>query len=201
MEITTEMIKELRAATNAGVLDCRKALTESNGDFQKAVDWLREKGMATAAKRSDRTASNGIVELYSHGGGRVGVMVEVNCETDFVARSESFRNFAHEVALQIAAQAPKYVSEAEIPESVLAHEAEIAKKRAIEEGKPEAVAARIVEGRLNKFKDEVCLLRQAYIRDEETTIEKLLHQTVASTGENVIIRRFARWELGEGLTE
>lgn len=201
MEITTEMIKELRAATNAGVLDCRKALTESNGDFQKAVDWLREKGMATAAKRSDRTASNGIVELYSHGGGRVGVMVEVNCETDFVARSESFRSFAHEVALQIAAQSPQYVSEAEIPESVLAHEAEIAKKRAMEEGKPEAVAARIVEGRLNKFKDEVCLLRQAYIRDEDTTIEKLLHQTVASTGENIIIRRFARWELGEGLTK
>ncbi len=200
MEITTEMIKELRAATNAGVLDCRKALTEANGDFQKAVDWLREKGMATAAKRSDRTASNGIVELYSHGGGRVGVMVEVNCETDFVARSEAFRSFAHEVALQIAAQAPQYVSETDIPESVLAHEAEIAKKRAMEEGKPEAVAARIVEGRLNKFKDEVCLLRQAYIRDEDTTIEKLLHQTVASTGENIIIRRFARWELGEGLT-
>ncbi len=201
MEITTEMIKELRAATNAGVLDCRKALTEANGDFQKAVDWLREKGMATAAKRSERVASNGIVELYSHGGGRVGVMVEVNCETDFVARSESFRNFAHEVALQIAAQSPQYVSEAEIPENVLAHEAEIAKRRAMEEGKPEAVAARIVEGRLNKFKDEVCLLRQAYIRDEDTTIEKLLHQTVASTGENIVIRRFARWELGEGLTE
>lgn len=201
MEITTEMIKELRAATNAGVLDCRKALIEANGDFQKAVDWLREKGMATAAKRSDRAASNGIVELYSHGGGRVGVMVEVNCETDFVARSESFRAFAHEVALQIAAQSPQYVSETEIPESVLAHEAEIARKRAIEEGKPEAVAARIVEGRLNKFKDEVCLLRQAYIRDEETTIEKLLHQTVASTGENIVIRRFARWELGEGLTD
>lgn len=201
MEITTEMIKELRAATNAGVLDCRKALTEANGDFQKAVDWLREKGMATAAKRSDRTASNGVVELYSHGGGRVGVMVEVNCETDFVARSESFRSFAHEVALQIAAQAPQYVSESEIPESVLAHEAEIAKKRAMDEGKPEAVAARIVEGRLNKFKDEVCLLRQAYIRDEDTTIEKLLHQTVASTGENIVIRRFTRWELGEGLAE
>lgn len=201
MEITTEMIKELRAATNAGVLDCRKALTEANGDFQKAVDWLREKGMATAAKRSDRAASNGVVELYSHGGGRVGVMVEVNCETDFVARSESFRNFAHEVALQIAAQAPQYVSEAEIPENVLAHEAEIAKKRAMDEGKPEAVAARIVEGRLNKFKDEVCLLRQAYIRDEDATIEKLLHQTVASTGENIVIRRFARWELGEGLAE
>ncbi|PWH12538.1 MAG: elongation factor Ts, partial [Anaerolineae bacterium] len=123
-----------------------------------------------------------------------------NCETDFVARSETFRNFAHEVALQIAAQSPQYISEADIPESVLAHEAEIARKRALEEGKPEAVAERIVEGRLNKFKDEVCLLRQTYIRDEDTTIEKLLHQTIASTGENIVIRRFARWELGEGLT-
>ena len=201
MEITTEMIKELRAATNAGILDCRKALVESNGDFKKAVDYLREKGVATAAKRADRQASNGTVELYSHGGGRVGVMVEVNCETDFVARSEAFRQFAHELALQIAASAPKYVSDTQIPEAELQHEAEIAKKRAIEEGKPEAVAGKIVEGRLNKFKDEVCLLRQAYIRDETLTVEKLLHSTIASTGENVVIRRFQRWELGEGLGE
>lgn len=201
MEITTEMIKELRAATGAGMLDCRKALVDANGDLQKAMEYLREKGMATAAKRSDRVASNGTVEMYSHGGGRVGVMVEVNCETDFVARSEAFRSFAHEVALQIAAQSPQYVSETDIPESVLAHESENARKRAVEEGKPEAVAVKIVEGRLNKFKDEVCLLRQTYIRDEEITIEKLLHQTVVSTGENVIIRRFARWELGEGLAE
>ena len=201
MEITTEMIKELRAATNAGILDCRKALVEADGDFKKAVDYLREKGVATAAKRADRQASNGTVELYSHGGGRVGVMVEVNCETDFVARSEAFRQFAHELALQIAASAPKYISDTEIPEQVLQHEAEIAKKRAIEEGKPEAVAGKIVEGRLNKFKDEICLLRQAYIRDETVTVEKLLHSTIASTGENVVIRRFQRWELGEGLGE
>jgi elongation factor Ts len=201
MEITTEMIKELRSATNAGVLDCRKALTESDGDYQKAVDWLREKGMATAAKRADRTASNGVVELYSHGGGRVGVMVEVNCETDFVARSEAFRAFAHEVALQIAASAPHYVTDAEIPADVLAHESEIAKNRAMEEGKPEAVAEKIVEGRLNKFKDEACLLRQVYIRDENLTVEKLQHQVISSTGENVVIRRFQRWELGEGLAE
>jgi elongation factor Ts len=201
MEITTEMIKELRAATNAGVLDCRKALTESNGDFQKAVDWLREKGVAIAAKRADRAASNGVVELYSHGGGRVGVMVEVNCETDFVARSDAFRTFAHEVALQIAASAPHYITDAEIPADVIAHESEIAKKRAIEEGKPESVADKIIEGRLNKFKDETCLLRQVYIRDENLTVEKLLHQIIASTGENVIIRRFQRWELGEGIAE
>lgn len=201
MEITAEMIKELRAATGAGILDCRKALTEANGDFNKAVDYLREKGMATAAKRADRTASNGVVELYSHGGGRVGVMVEVNCETDFVARSEAFRNFAHEVALQIAAAAPRYITEAEIPAEVLAHEAEIAKNRALEEGKPEAVAMKIVEGRLSKFKDEVVLLRQAYIRDEDLTIEKLLAQTIGSTGENIVIRRFQRWELGESTAQ
>lgn len=201
MEITTAMIKELRAATNAGILDCRKALTESDGDFKKAVDYLREKGVATAAKRADREASCGTVEMYSHGGGRVGVMAEINCETDFVARSEAFHQFAHEIALQIAASAPKYITETEIPEDVLQHEAEIAKNRAIEEGKPEAVAGKIVEGRLNKFKDEVCLLRQAYIRDETVTIQKLLHSIIASTGENVVIRRFQRWELGEGLGE
>jgi len=201
MEITTEMIKELRAATNAGVLDCRKALTESNGDFDKAVDWLREKGMATAAKRADRAARQGVVELYSHGNGRVGVMVEVNCETDFVARSEQFRTFAHEVALQIAASAPHYVREDEIPAAVLEHEIEIGKARAREEGKPENILERIAQGRAEKFKDEVVLLRQPYIRDEEITIEKLLAQNIGSIGENIIIRRFQRWELGASATE
>lgn len=197
MEITTEMIKELRNATGAGVLDCRKALTEAGGDYQKAVDYLREKGMATAAKRADRDASQGVVELYSHGNGRVGVMVEVNCETDFVGRSEGFRQFAHEVALQIAASAPKYISESEIPESVLEHEMEIASARAREEGKPENMLEKIATGRLEKFKDEACLLRQPYIRDESLTIEKMLHQNIGSLGENIVIRRFQRWELGE----
>jgi len=164
MDITTDMIKELRAATNAGVLDCRKALQEADGDFQKAVDWLREKGMATAAKRADRDASNGMVELYSHGGGRVGVMVEVNCETDFVASSEQFRTLAHELALQIAAGAPKYVKAEDIPASELEHEGEIARARAIDEGKKGPVVDKIVEGRLEKYKDEVCLLRQNYVR-------------------------------------
>src|SRR5271157_1156111 len=144
MEITTDMIKELRTATGAGVLDCRKALQQSNGDFEKAVDFLREKGMATAAKRADREASNGVVELYSHGDGRVGVMVEVNCETDFVARSEKFRNMAHEIALQIAASAPRYIKAEEIPTSELDHEAEIARARAKEEGKSGAVVEKIV---------------------------------------------------------
>lgn len=201
MAITTQQIKELREATNAGILDCRKALERADGDFNKAVDYLREKGLATAAKRSDRDASEGVVELYSHGNGRVGVMVEVNCETDFVARSQNFRTFAHEVALQIAASAPRYLRPEDIPEDVLEHEREIARNRAIEEGKPQAVLERIVEGRLEKFKDETCLLRQAYIRDEDLTIEKLLMQNVAAIGENIIVRRFARWELGEGKEE
>jgi elongation factor Ts len=201
MEITTEMIKELRAATGAGVLDCRKALTEANGDFQKAVEYLREKGLATAAKRADRKASEGVIELYSHGGGRVGVMVEVNCETDFVARSEAFRNLAHEIALQIAAASPRYIREEEIPAEVLEQELEIARKRALEEGKPAEIAERIAQGRLEKFKDEVVLLRQPYIRDENLTVHQLLLQNIAAIGENIVIRRFQRWELGETSSE
>ena len=201
MEITTEMIKQLRGATNAPMLDCRKALQEADGDFDKAVDWLREKGMTTAAKRSDRDASNGVVELYSHGNGRVGVMVEINCETDFVARNEQFRHLAHEIALQIAASAPKYIVADEIPAAELEHEAEIARARAKEEGKPDSVLPKIVEGRIEKYKDEVCLLRQAYIRDESINIEKLILQNVAAIGENIIVRRFQRWELGESINK
>jgi elongation factor Ts len=197
MEITTEMIKELREATKAGVLDCRKALEASGGDFQKAVDYLREKGMATAAKRADRVTANGIVDLYSHGNGRVGVMVEVNCETDFVANSESFRKFAHEIALQVAAAAPKYLKDEDIPAEVLEHETEIAKGRAREEGKPEAMLEKISQGRVDKFKDEVVLPRQVYIRDDKKTVAKLLLEQIAATGENIVIRRFTRWELGE----
>jgi elongation factor Ts len=197
MAVTTEMIKELRAATGVGILDCRKALEQADGDFQKAFDFLREKGRATAAKRADREASEGTVELYSHGHGRVGVMVEVNCETDFVARSEGFRTFAHELALQIAASAPIYLRPEDIPAEVLEHEKEIARARAREEGKPESILEKIAEGRLEKYKDEACLLRQPYIRDETLTIEKLLMQNVAAMGENVVIRRFMRWELGE----
>ncbi|MFO7625584.1 MAG: translation elongation factor Ts [Anaerolineales bacterium] len=201
MAITTEQIKELREATGAGILDCRKALEQADGDYKKAVDVLREKGLAKAAKRADRTASEGILELYSHGNGRVGVMVEVNSETDFVARSKAFRDFAHEVALQIAASAPIYVSADDIPEEVLEHERQIAKTRALQEGKPEAMVDRIVQGRIEKYKDEVCLLRQPYIRDEDLTIEKLLHQHIGSIGENIVIRRFVRWEVGESTAD
>jgi elongation factor Ts len=197
MAITTEDIKRLREATGAGILDCRTALQNSDNDFDKAVDFLREKGLAAASKRADREASEGVVELYTHGGGRVGVMVEVNCETDFVGRSDEFRTFAHEVALQIAATAPLYVKEEDIPESALEHEKAIAEARAREEGKPDAIIPKIVEGYMSKYKDEVVLMRQAYIRDESVTIEKMLSQAVGTMGENIIIRRFARYELGE----
>jgi elongation factor Ts len=197
MSITAEQIKELRAATGVGILECRKALEETGGDFDKAMNILREKGLAKAIKRSDREASEGVLELYSHGNGRVGVMLEVNSETDFVARSEGFRKFAHEVALQIAAASPLYIGVEDIPEDVLEQERLIARNRALEEGKPEAVVDRIVEGRLEKFKQEVCLLRQPYIRDEDITVENLLHQNIAAIGENIVIRRFVRWEVGE----
>ena len=199
MAITTEQIKELRGATGAGILDCRKALEQANGDYEKAVDVLREKGLAKAAKRADKEASEGVIELYSHGNGRVGVMVEINCETDFVGRSEDFRHFAHELALQIAAASPSYILEEDIPAEALEREREIAAGRAREEGKPEAVVPRIVDGRIEKFKDETVLLRQAYIRDESKTIANMLQELVVKTGENLVIRRFERWELGESV--
>ncbi|MDX1436285.1 MAG: translation elongation factor Ts [Anaerolineales bacterium] len=195
--ISADQVKELRGKTGVGILDCRKALEETGGDLDKAVDLLREKGLAKAAKRADREASEGMVEVYSHGNGRLGVMVEVNCETDFVARSDDFRELAHELALQIAAAAPLYIQEEDIPEDVLAYEADIARKAAIEEGKPENILDRIVEGRLNKYKEEVVLLRQPYIRDEDLTINDLLLDRVAALGENIVIRRFARWGIGE----
>ncbi len=199
MEISVELIKKLREATGSGILDVREALENSEGDFDKAVDYLRQKGLAKAAKRSDRDASEGVVELYSHGDGRVGVMVEVNCETDFVARSDEFREFAHEVALQIAASAPKWVTEDQIPEDVIEHEKEIARARYQEEGKPDNIIEKILEGMVVKFKAENCLLQQAYIRDEDLTIQELLHEKIASIGENIVIRRFERWELGESI--
>ncbi|HTX79797.1 MAG TPA: translation elongation factor Ts, partial [Longilinea sp.] len=183
------------------ILDCRKALETANGDMQKAIDVLREKGLAMAAKRAGRQASEGVVELYSHGNGRVGVMVEVNSETDFVGRSEAFRTLAHELALQIAATSPLYIREEEIPADVIAHESEIAETKAREEKKPDAVIARIVEGSLNKYKDETVLLRQPYIRDETITVQELINQNVVALGENVVVRRFARWALGETTKE
>lgn len=199
--ITTDMIKKLREATSAGILDCRKALEASNGDFDKALDFLREKGLATAAKRATRQASEGVIDIYSHGAGRVCVMVEVNSETDFVGRSDKFREFAHEVALQIAATSPLYIRVEDVPQSVLDHETEIATAKAREDGKKDAIIPRIVEGALEKFKDEFVLMRQKYIRDDSKTIQDLMNETIVSTGENIVIRRFVRWALGETTSE
>ncbi|MCL4258016.1 MAG: translation elongation factor Ts [Anaerolineales bacterium] len=195
-EITTELIKELRQATGAGILDCRAALEEAKGDFDKAVDVLRQKGLSKAAKRADREVLNGVVELYSHGDGRVGVMVEVNCETDFVARSEAFRTLAHEIALQIAASSPQWLTEEEVDPAAIEREKEVAINTAKESGKPEASWDKISEGRIQKFLDENVLLRQGYIRDDSKTIKDMISEGVVATGENIVIRRFARWELG-----
>jgi elongation factor Ts len=199
MDISLDLIKKLREATGSGILDVKEALENSEGDFDKAVDYLRQKGLAKAAKRSDRDASEGVIEMYSHGEGRVGVMVEVNCETDFVARSDEFLEFAHEIALQIAAAAPKWVDADQVPEDVIEHEKDIARTRYKEEGKPDKIIDKILEGMIEKFKAENCLLQQAYIRDEELIIQELLHEKIASIGENIVIRRFERWERGESL--
>lgn len=197
MEITTEMIKTLREKTGAGILDCRKALEESGGNLDTAMNFLREKGLATATKRANRNASEGVVELYTHGNGRVGVMVEVNCETDFVGRSDAFRNLAHEIALQIAASSPDYILEADIPADVIERETKIATAKAKEDGKPDSILPRIIEGALKKYKDEFVLMNQAYIRDESITLQELVNQNIAALGENIIVRRFARYALGE----
>ncbi len=197
MAISIELIKQLREETGAGVLDCRKALETYNGDITKAIEYLREKGLAKAAKRADREVLEGMLELYSHGNGRVGVMVEVNCETDFVARSAAFRKFAHEVALQIAAGAPKWIRVEDIPAEVIEQEKEKARSLALAEGKPENIIDRILDGKMEKFYNDNCLLRQTYVRDEEITLDNLRSQNIAAIGENIVIRRFARWEVGE----
>lgn len=199
MTVTAAMVKELREATSAGILDCRKALQENDGDFDKAVDYLREKGLAKAAKRMDRAANEGLVHAYIHGGGRIGVLVEVNCETDFVARTDEFQGFVSGVAMQIAAMSPEYVKRSDVPESVLEHERGVYRAQALEEGKPERIVDRIIEGRMEKFYQQVCLMEQNYIRDEDVTIEDLLKTQITKTGENIIIRRFSRFQLGESL--
>ena len=199
MSIAAGDIKTLREKTGVGFLDCKKALEETNGDMDKAIVLLREKGLADAKKRADRVTSNGRLELYDHGDGRVGVMVEVNSETDFVARTDGFREFAHEIALQIAAASPQWILEEDVPEEVIEYEREIARNRAIEEGKPEKVIDKIVDGRLNKFLDENCLIRQEYIRDDSKTVNDLLQELIVSTGENITLRRFERWAIGEEL--
>lgn len=199
MEITAEMVKELRQATGAGILDCRKALETSEGDFDKAVDYLREKGLAQAAKRMSRDAKDGLIDAYIHAGGRIGVLVEVNCETDFVARTDEFKMLVSDIALQIAAMAPRYIKREDVPDSVVEHERELFRAQALEEGKPEQVIDRIIEGRVEKFYQEICLLEQPFIRDDDQTVDEMLKAAIAKTGENIVIRRFSRYELGERL--
>jgi len=193
------MVKELREATGAGVLDCRKALEATGGDFDAAVAYLREKGLAEAAKKVDRTAREGIIEAYVHHGSRVGVILELNCETDFVARTEEFRALAHDLALHIAFANPRYLSRDRVPAEVVEEERRIYRTQALEEGKPENVVDRIVQGKLEKFYQSVCLLEQAFIKDEDRTVEQVLKEHTALLGENIVVRRFARYELGESI--
>ena len=197
MQITIDMIKELREKTGCGIMDCRSALEKSNGDMDQAMQELREKGLKTAEKRADRVASEGRLEVYIHSEGRLVVMVELNCETDFVAKTASFKELAHEIALQIAAAQPVYISEADIPAEVIEAETAAVTERVRAEGKPEAIIPKIVEGYLKKFKDEKVLLNQKYIRDESKTVADLITDKISSLGENLIVRRFVRWALGE----
>lgn len=189
----------LRQKTGAGILDCKKALTECDGDMDKAIDFLREKGIASAAKKAGRIAAEGVVESYIHMGGKIGVLVELNCETDFVARGEEFHALAHEIALQIAAQKPLYVTREEVPAEVLEKEREILTEQARNEGKPEQIIAKMVEGRLVKYYEDFCLVDQKYIKDPDKTIGQLIIEATAKIGEKITIRRFTRYEMGEGL--
>lgn len=191
------MVKELRQATGAGVLDAKKALEVSSGDFDKAVDILREKGAARAAKRSGREASEGVIELYAHPGNRVGVILELNCETDFVARNEAFQKLAHDLALHIAAMNPQYITSEEVPADELNRETEVLRNQALAEGKPEQIIEKIVAGRMNKFYEEFCLLEQPFVKDDKVKIKELITDTIRKTGENIVVKRFARYALGE----
>jgi len=199
MEISAAMVKDLRDRTGAGMMDCKKALVDAQGDIEKAIELLRERGLSKAAKKAGRLASEGIVDAYIHGGGRIGVLVEVNVETDFAAKNEEFRSFVRDIAMQIAAMNPLYVRREDIPPEVIEREKEILKAQAINEGKHEHIAEKMVAGRLEKYFNEVCLLEQSFIKDNDKTVEDVLKEKIALIGENINIRRFARFEMGEGL--
>ncbi|MGM0880847.1 MAG: translation elongation factor Ts [Bacillota bacterium] len=199
MAVSASAVKELRERTGAGMLDCKKALDETNNDIEKAIAVLREKGLAAAANKAGRIATEGVVESYIHAGGRIGVIVEVNCETDFVAKTDQFREFARDVAMQIAAANPKFVRREEVPGDELEKEREILKAQALNEGKPEKIVEKMVEGRISKYYEEYCLLEQSFIKDPDKTISALLNEKINTIGENISIRRFVRYELGEGL--
>jgi elongation factor Ts len=199
MEIEAKAVKALREKTGAGMMDCKKALQEAEGNEEKAVDILREKGLSAAARRSGRAANQGIIDAYIHHSSRIGVLVEVNCETDFVARNDEYREFVRNICLQVAATNPEYLDKESVPENVLDKERQIIKSQALNEGKPEKVIEKIVEGRIDKFFRENCLLEQPFVKDDEITIGDLLKGMIAKIGENIVIRRFSRFEVGEGL--
>ncbi|HEY8500660.1 MAG TPA: translation elongation factor Ts [Clostridia bacterium] len=199
MEITAGMVKELREMTGCGMMDCKKALVESNGNIDKAVEYLREKGLAAAAKKAGRIAAEGVVDSYIHGGGRIGVLVEVNIETDFAAKNAEFRTLVKDIAMQIAASNPLYVSREEIPPEVIEKEKEILKAQAINEGKPENIAEKMVAGRIEKYYKQVCLLEQPFIKDTDKTVLDVINEKIATIGEKISVRRFTRYEMGEGL--
>ncbi|MDQ0059693.1 translation elongation factor Ts [Paenibacillus harenae] len=199
MAVSASAVKELRERTGAGMLDCKKALDETNNDIDKAIALLREKGLSAAANKAGRIATEGVVESYIHAGGRIGVIVEVNCETDFVAKTEQFREFARDIAMQIAAANPKFVRREEVPGDELEKEREILKAQALNEGKPEKIVEKMVEGRISKYYEEYCLMEQSFIKDPDKTISTLLNEKISKIGENISIRRFVRFELGEGL--
>ena len=199
MEISIELVKDLRQRTGAGVIDCKTALQEAKGDVDGAIEYLRRKGLATAAKKAGRIATEGLVSSYIHAGGKMGVLVEINCETDFVAKTEDFQNLVKNIAMHVAAANPQYIRREEIPAEVLEKEKRIYRSQAVDSGKPEKVIDKIVQGKMERFYSEVCLLEQTYFKDSDLTVKEVLDGMIAKVGENINIRRFARFQLGEGL--
>lgn len=199
MAVTAAMVKELREKTGAGMLDCKKALEKADGDISEAIDILREKGLSAASKKAGRIATEGVVESYIHAGGRIGVLVEINCETDFVGKTDQFKEFCKDIAMQIAAANPRYIRREEAPQEELDKEKEILRAQALNEGKPEHIVDKMVEGRMSKFYEEYCLMEQNFIKDPDKTIDNLLNEKIGKIGEQISIRRFVRYELGEGL--
>ncbi|NLJ64457.1 MAG: translation elongation factor Ts [Christensenellaceae bacterium] len=199
MQVTTAMVKELRERTQAGMMDCKNALVESNGDIDKAIELLREKGLAASSKKSGRIAAEGRIDSYIHMGGRIGVLVEVNCETDFVAKTDTFQTLCHDISLQIAASNPLFVSKEDVPEENIEKEREILRVQALNEGKPEKIVERMVEGRIEKYYKEVCLLEQPFVKNPDITVNDLVNEATLASGEKISVRRFTRYECGEGI--
>ena len=199
MEISAKMVKELREKTGAGIMDCKKALKECDGDLEKAADYLKKKGIADASKKSSRVAAEGAIGSYIHMGGKIGVIIEVNCETDFVAKTDEFKELVHNLAMQVAASNPLYVRREEVPADVIEKEREVYRTQALESGKPEKIVDKIVDGKIDKYFSEICLMEQKYIKDTDKTVEEIIKETIAKTGENIVVRRFTRYVLGEGL--